>query len=207
MKRTLYLKLLIGYVIFGILGFLTIATFTSRQTLHYIKSDNISNLYRESNLLAGSYASNYYRGTMTLEDIKLHFQAVATYLDADIWVIDDDGTILINTNEDTSHEGSVKNFDISTFSSSYYQSGNFFNTFSEETLSVFSPITINYKVHGYLVIHKPITDLVSLKDGLINISYMTLAIIFLCAFVVLGLFTFTVYLPIRKITQAANEYS
>lgn len=207
MKRTLYLKLLIGYVIFGILGFLTIATFTSRQTLHYIKSDNISNLYRESNLLAGSYASNYYRGTMTLEDIKLHFQAVATYLDADIWVIDDDGTILINTNEDTSHEGSVKNFDISTFSSSYFQSGNFFNTFSEETLSVFSPITINYKVHGYLVIHKPITDLVSLKDGLINISYMTLAIIFLCAFVVLGLFTFTVYLPIRKITQAAKEYS
>ena len=110
MKRTLYLKLLIGYVIFGILGFLTIATFTSRQTLHYIKSDNISNLYRESNLLAGSYASNYYRGTMTLEDIKLHFQAVATYLDADIWVIDDDGTILINTNEDTSHEGSVETF-------------------------------------------------------------------------------------------------
>ena len=36
---------------------------------------------------------------------------------------------------------------------------------------------------------------------------MTLAIIFLCAFVVLGLFTYTVYIPIRKITQAAKEYA
>lgn len=36
---------------------------------------------------------------------------------------------------------------------------------------------------------------------------MTLAIIFLCAFVVLGLFTYTVYIPIRKITEAAREYA
>ena len=36
---------------------------------------------------------------------------------------------------------------------------------------------------------------------------MTLSIIFLCAFVVLGLFTYTVYIPIRKITEAAKEYA
>ena len=206
MKRTLYLKILAGYAAFGILGFLTIAVFTSRLTLNYITEDTASHLYRESNLLAANYAANYYRGTMTLDDVTAHFNAVATYLDAETQVINPNGQILINSGSD-SYEGTVENFDITAFGSSYYQTGSFFDIFSEDTLSVFSPITINYKVRGYVLIHKPVQDLVSLKDGFINISYMTLAVIFLCAFVVLGLFTCTVYIPIRKITRAAKDYS
>jgi len=206
-KRTLYLKLLLGYVAFGILAFLTIATFTSRQTLNYVEKDAISSMYRESNLLASSYASNFYRGSMTLEDITSQFHSVATYLDAEIWLIGGKGNILITTNSDSVPDGLVKNFNISSFGTKYYQKGTFFDTFSEKTITVFSPVTINYKVRGYLMIHKPVSDLVRFKDGFLNISYLTLAIIFLCAFVMLGLFTFTVYIPIRKITQAAKEYS
>ena len=206
MKRTLYLKLLLGYGAFGILGFLTIATFTSRLALNYIIRDTASDLYRESTLLSSSYAANYYRGTMTLEDVTSQFQAVSTYLDAAIQVISNSGQILIHAGQEPS-EKMVEGFDITEFGTSYYQTGNFFGAFSEETLSVFSPITINYKVRGYVLIHKPVRDLVALKDGFINISYMTLAVIFLCAFVVLGLFTFTVYIPIWKITRAAKGIS
>ena len=149
MKRTLYLKLLIGYVAFGILGFITIATFTSQLTLNYIKRDTASNLYRESNLLASNYAANYYRGSMTLEDVTAHFQAVSTYLNADTQVISNSGKIMIHSNQESSIH-TIEGFDITVFGSSYYQTGTFFGTFSEETLSVFSPITINYKVRGYV---------------------------------------------------------
>lgn len=206
MKRTLYPKLLLGYAAFGILGFLTIAIFTSRLTLNYIERDTASDLYRESNLLAANYAANYYRGTMTLEDVTSHFVAVATYLDAEIRVVSLDGKVLITSGSDTS-SNTIEDFDITAFGTSYYQTGTFFNTFQEETLSVFSPITINYKVRGYVLIHKPVRDLIALKDGFINIAYMTLAVIFLCAFVLIGLFTCTVYIPIRKITRAARDYS
>lgn len=58
-----------------------------------------------------------------------------------------------------------------------------------------------------MLIHKSISDLVSYKDGFLNIAYLTLAIIFLCAFIVLVLFTFIVYLPIRRMTRAAKDYS
>ncbi len=207
MKRTLYLKLLIGYAIFGILGFLVITIFTSQVTLRCLEKDAISNLYRESNLLAGSYAYNYYQGTITLEDMESHFHSVGTYLDAEIWVITKDGTILINTDEETVPDKVIQNFDISTFGTKYYQTGTFFNTFSEKTLTVFSPVTINYKIQSYLLIHKPASDLVFLKDKLLNIAYITLAIIFLFGFLVLGLFTYTIYMPIRKITKAATEYT
>lgn len=207
MKRTLYLKFLLGYVLFGILGFITVSTLTSHLMLNYIENQNISNLYRESNLLAGNYASNYYRGTMTLKDVESHFETVATYLDTDIWVIDREGRILINTSFASAKDDFIQDFDISTFGSRYYQKGTFFDMFSENMLSVFSPITINYKVHGYVLIHKPMSDIVSYKDELLNISYMTLAVIFLCAFILLILFTFTIYIPIRKMTRAAKDYS
>lgn len=207
MKRTLYLKLLLGYLAFGILGFLTVSTLTSHLTLNYIEKQTIFSLYRESNLLAGNYAANYYRGSLTRDDVKAHFDAVAAYLDTDIWVIDRNGSILINTRPDSVSDTVVQDFDISYFGTRYYQKGTFFDMFPEKMLSVFSPITINYKVRGYVLIHKPASDLISYKDGFLNISYLTLAVIFVCAFVVLGLFTFMVYIPIRRMTRAVKDYS
>lgn len=70
-----------------------------------------------------------------------------------------------------------------------------------------SPITVNYKVRGYVVIHKPTSSLVSYANGLVAIAYETLGLLFLAAFVVLILFTYVVYIPIRKITKAADEYA
>lgn len=207
MKRTLYLKFLLGYVFFGILGFLIVSTLTSDLTLNYIENQTIASLYRESNLLAGNYASNYYRGTMTLDDVESHFKAVATYLDADIWVVGPDGKIMINSRPESAIDEVIQTFDISSFGTKYYQEGTFFNMFSEKMLTVFSPITIGYKVRGYVLIHKPTSEMTSYKDGLLNISYITLALIFLCAFIVLIMFTFTIYIPIRKMTRAAKDYS
>lgn len=207
MKRTLYLKLLLGYVAFGILGFLTIATFTSRHNMNYIEGEAAESLYRESNLIASNYAANYYRNTMTLEDVQSHISAVSTYLNADIWIVDTKGTVLIDSSTTASSETPIKNFDITSFGSKYYQIGDFYNSYSEDVLTVFSPITVNYKVKGYVMIHQPVTSLSSFNNGFLNISYMTLAIIFLCAFVLLALFTYTVYIPIRKITTAAKKYA
>lgn len=207
MKRTLYLKLLLGYVAFGILGFITIATFTSHQTMDYIENEASENLYRESNLIASNYAADYYRQTMTLDDLKSQISAIAAYLDSDIWIVDTKGTILIDSANANPSGTLIKNFDITSFGTRYYLVGNFYDIYSEDVLTVFSPITINYKVKGYVMIHQPLEQLTSFNNGFLNISYMTLAIIFLCAFVVLGLFTYTVYIPIRKITKAAKEYA
>ena len=207
MKRTLYLKLLLGYVAFGILGFLTIATFTSHLSQEYVEQESAESLYREANLIASSYAANYYRSTITLEDVQAQISAIAVYLDSDIWILNTDGTILISSKTAAPKNTVIEDFDITAFGTKYYMVGKFYNSFSQDMISVFCPITINYRVKGYVLIHKPMADIVNIKNGFLNISYMTLAIIFLCAFVVLGLFTYTVYIPICKITHAAREYA
>ena len=72
MKKTLYWKLLLGYLIFGILGFILVSTVTAEVELHYLEKHTASDLYREATLVANKYAAEYYKNTMTLSDLNNH---------------------------------------------------------------------------------------------------------------------------------------
>lgn len=207
MKRTLYLKLLGGYLLFGLLGFLIIATFTYHLTFQHLEKKEAQNLYRESALISSSYAQNYFSNSMTLEEINEQLSALDTYLNADIWIVDTHGKILINTAGTENTDETIPDFDMTDFGNRYYRVGTFYDYFQENMLSVFSPITVNYKVRGYVIIHKAESYLTASANNLSAIAYTTLALIFAAAFVVLALFTYVVYIPIRKITHAADEYS
>lgn len=153
MKRTLYLKILLGYLLFGILGFLTVATFTSHQSMKYMEKKEARDLYRESTLIATTYATNYYNSSVTLDDLQQQLNALDSYLSAQIWIVNTQGEILVNSREhvDMEHLTTIEEMNIADFGSSYYQKGTFYDSFSEEQLSVFSQITINYKVKGYVL--------------------------------------------------------
>ena len=69
MKKRLYLKLLIGYVIFGILGFILVSTFSSHYTYEYIEDTEVDRLYKEANMIASTYASNYFNEDITVDDL------------------------------------------------------------------------------------------------------------------------------------------
>lgn len=207
MKRTLYPKLLGGYLLFGLLGFIIIATFTYHLTFEHLEKKEAQNLYRESALISSNYAQNYFSHSMTLEEIDKQLSTLDTYLNADIWIVDTHGNILINTASSENTIESVPEFNMTDFGSRYYKVGTFYDCFSENVLSVFSPITVNYKVRGYVIIHKPQSYITASANSLSGIAYKTLILIFAAAFVVLVLFTYVVYIPIRKITHAADEYS
>lgn len=208
MKRTLYPKLLAGYLMYGLIGFIIIATFTYHITFHFLQRREAASLYRESALVSSDYAQNYFSQSITLEQLQKQLTALGTYLSAEIWIMDTRGNILLNTSTDSLEQTeNIPDFDVTDFGNNYYQIGDFYQHFSTETLSVFSPITVNYKVRGYVIIHKSTSSLVSLANSFIHISYETLALLFVAAFIVLVLFTYVVYIPIRKITKGADEYA
>ena len=67
MRISLYVKILIGYLIFGILGFLSIAFFSSNMTLRYLERDRADQLYNEANMIADSCRDRY-GSTITAAD-------------------------------------------------------------------------------------------------------------------------------------------
>lgn len=47
MKHTIYTKMLISYLIYGVIAFFIICTFTQHLTTDYIEKQEASNLYRK----------------------------------------------------------------------------------------------------------------------------------------------------------------
>ncbi len=209
MRKTLYLKLILAYIIFGLFGFVVVATFVSNMTIDHLKKEHADNLYREATLIANTYATDLYNNETSLETVKTQLDALDTYLDATLWIINPSGRMVLDSSSplDVENEIVIENFDPTVTEGSYYTIGNFFETFDENMLSVFAPITSDYKVKGYVVIHCTMSGIQSEANNLLNISYIMLVILFLLSLIILIFFTEIVYIPLRKITEATEQYA
>ena len=209
MRKTLYLKFILAYFIFGFFGFVVVATFVNSMTMEHLKREKADALYREATLIANTYASDLYNNETSLDTVKKQLDALDTYLSANLWIINPSGRMVLDSQApvDLENETVISDFDPTITGNSYYTVGNFFGSFSEEQLSVFAPITSDYKVRGYVVIHYPMSNLVASCNSLLNISYLMLIILFLLSMIILIFFTEMVYLPLRKITEATEQYA
>ncbi len=209
MRKTLYLKFCLAYLIFGFFGFIIVATFVSSMTLEHEKREKAETLYKEALLIADNYAQGLYNQETSLEIVKSQLDSLSLYLDSTIWIINPSGRMILSTDAplDVTKETVVDGFDSTITTGSYYTVGTFFDSFSEEMLSVFAPITSNFKVRGYVVIHTPMALIRASSESLLNISYITLLIFFLLSLIILIFFTEMVYLPLRKITAATEQYA
>ena len=209
MRRTLYLKFLLAYLIFGFFGFIAVATFVSNMTLEQLKRERADSLYKEATLIANTYASDLYNNKASLDTVKAQLDALDTYLSATIWIINPSGRIILDSSApvDIDNPIIVEHFDPTVTAGSYYTVGNFFDSFTEDTLSVFAPITSHFKVNGYVVIHIPMSTIQASSDNLLNISYILLIIMLLLSMIILFFFTEMVYIPLRKITYATEQYA
>lgn len=211
MRRTLHLKLMLSYVLFAAVAIILLSTFTQDMANDYLVKHEAQQLYRESSLLASDYKSNL---NSSFPDIQTELENISEYLNVEIWIIDAEGNIFFdssNPNAKYLAQGTkplkIEAFDISDFGNSYYQIGNFYENFKEDTLTVFSTMTNNYKVGGYVLIHKPMRVVLAQSDEIVDIVFLSVAIMFLCACIVLLAFTIIVYRPIQEITKGAERYA
>ncbi len=208
MRKTLYLKFCLAYLIFGFFGFIVVATFVSNMTYEHLKRERADSFYQEASLIASTFASDLYKREVSLDTVKAQIDALDTYLDATIWIINPSGRMVLDSSAplDVETEVVVQNFDPTT-TSGYYTTGTFFDHFDQEMLSVLAPITSDFKVRGYVVIHTPLAAIQQASDSLLNISYLMLLILFLLSLIILLFFTEIVYIPLRKITEATEQYA
>ena len=101
----------------------------------------------------------------------------------------------------------MEGFDPTVKGAGYYEVGDFFGSFKEETLSVFAPITSDYKVRAYVVAHMPMRSIEMRCDSFMNFCYILLIVLLLLSIIILIFFTEMVYVPLRRITEATEQYA
>ncbi|HIZ80005.1 MAG TPA: HAMP domain-containing histidine kinase [Candidatus Lachnoclostridium stercorigallinarum] len=204
--HSLYAKFLLGYLVFGLLGFITISTFSSELIYNYLLEKKYDSLYSAANLIASRY-SEMYRGVNedTAEETP-QMEAAASFLDADIWVIDRQGVLVLDTCGEYEAGTSIPGFDPAS-GKEPYMAGNYYGMFDQDMLSVSAPITGNYNTYGYVLVHMPLSQIQNMLTGLLNLTYITAAVIYALSLILLLVFTKIVYIPLVKIREGANEYA
>lgn len=205
-KGTIYIQFLAAYLIFALLGFFAITFLTSDWTFRHLASKKAEMLYNEANLIATQYGSHYYSRQITFAEVDAQLRAVDTFLDVQIWMTDATGKIMLDT-RNTWTGTLIEGFDPSATGAKQYQTGQYYNLFTQDMITVSAPITSGFRTKGYIIIHSRVDLIEKEKEELLQISYITLFVIFILSLIILVIFTMRVYLPLKKITAAANEYA
>lgn len=101
----------------------------------------------------------------------------------------------------------IEGFDPTATGNKSYCTGTYYGLFPYDVLSVSAPITGNYNTYGYVLVHLPMSVIWEMSNSNLNVVYITAAILFILSLIILLVFTKTVYFPLQKITEGANEYA
>ena len=209
MRKTLYLKFILAYILFAFFGFVTVATFVSRLTYEYCQRQTSRDMYREAVRIADTYAVDLYNSDISLETVQKQMESLSYFMDTEIWIINPSGRMVVNSADapDPETEIIVEGFDPTVTQKNYYTRGTFFDSFEEEKLSVIAPIINEYKTRGYVIIHKSAAQIDESANSMLNISYLMLIVILFLSLIILIFFTEVVYRPLRKIIAATEQYA
>ncbi|MBR3811717.1 MAG: HAMP domain-containing protein [Agathobacter sp.] len=214
MKRKLHLKILASYLIFAVLAIAVLSTLTQMLTDQFLRKNEAEQMHQEATLIASDLSDLLLEKPVFIKDISHRLEASSKYMSAEIWVMDVNGTLYFDSNTPSiqihAEQGTpkaIKDFKIEDFENNYYQIGNFYESFSENTLTVFSTITDDTKDFGYVLIHQPMTEVLAQSSAIVDIAFLSVAIVLICAAILLVVFNFIVYKPIQKITNVAEGYA
>ncbi len=209
MRKTLYLKFIMAYVAFALAGFVLISTLGSQLVQQYLVRSISEQIYKEANNIASDSMVRYRTASYNLMNIYNNLSSLALYQDTQIWMMNQRGAILIDTSQAQPYGTplELEDFDPLTWGSSYYRTGNFFGYFPESMISVIAPITSDMTIKGYIAIHYPLDNLYQKREQILVILHLMFFFLFCVSLLILLLFTFVVYRPLRKITIGAEEYS
>lgn len=207
MKKTLYFNFIFGYLLFAVFSFLIIYHLSARLTYQNLVKKQAQILYDNANVSAYQYELYEMKSGQNSDKFHNLVKAMARTLDAQVWVIDQNGKVLVDSSKYFYDDNTIEGFDPTYFGSNYYRIGTFFGYFNEEVLSVSVPITESYRTLGYVLIHAPLGPIQENTDNMMRIHYLSYGIVFILSLIILIIFTVSVYRPLKKISIASNEYA
>ncbi len=208
MKKTIWSRLIICFLLAGVMVFLLLNTYGMHLLEHRLKDNKQDQLLAEAKLIESEYMANFYDEKMSLDNLNVQLRSIDTFLGIRVWIVNSNGIIIA----DSSYSRNAKGKDINEIApvlldriiteNVYYE-----DIFYEPMLSLTHRINVSFRLRGYIILHtsqKDITDETNYYLDVINICFLVfLPMLFL-------LFVYIYYItavPLRNLMKAAKEYS
>lgn len=209
MKQHLYTKLLILYFMLGGICFLLLSSGGSYLVEKRLERSTGESLYRTASQLVSKNELRQAVKNPKNESLTLALSSAAAFQNADFWVMDTDGNVLINTNQQSSDSGdiTVRNFRPEDYEDTCYSSGTFYGTLKTTQLSTVVPIKDTDLVTGYLVIHYPMKNLYESRSNIVEVMILIFIVIYALFFSFLLIYFYRVHKPLKEILKGDLEFA
>ena len=204
MRFKLIWKFLAAYITLALVSFVLISTAGSQLIEDTIISIKSRQIYSEAQNIAEDISSDE-----DLYSIHSLLRYVAAYQGSEIWLLTDEGEVILNSANKYTEESHdyVSGFDRVSLGTGYYWIGDFFGYFVKERLTVMTPVSSNLIIQGYVVIHIPMSQIISQRESILASVHMIVILIFIILLIILLLIGYWVINPLHHITKGAKEFA
>ena len=210
MKYNMLIKQILLYIVVAITSFTAVTTICYRYDYNRIYNYYSNNLYQQATEISVEYGTDFLASNR-MPAIRTNLNILSHLNNTRIMFIEPEGKVLLDTGythkaskEDCLYE--VEDFDYGILNGEHSHLGNFFGLFNENMLSVYSPITSDFSIVGYVVINLPESVLTDRVYQTFNTNYLTLAISMILSLSMLILYFVYIHAPINELTKATIEY-
>lgn len=165
-------------------------------------------LYNEATSISSNFVTSYYKNEISLPYLTTQIKTTGAILNARIWLVNKNGMVISDTkgNRSVIKPINVLEIDEHFLDKTFNEYTTLEGVLDEAMLSVMYPVTYNYKVQGYIVIHTPLStiheDSMHFIDT-INLSFLFFLGILLLVFIYLYFITIR---PLNKLNKAVLSY-
>ena len=164
-------------------------------------------LYDEAHMIAASYSNMYQGERQDAAEVSTQIRILAQYLRAEIWIVNRQGTIIMDSLGGSRVQTRWRN-SIPPLSGTVPIPSGIITDFLRGTCSAYLlPLPAITTPTATCSSTIPMSQISSSQDSILTILYLTAAMLFGLSLIILFVFTQTVYLPLRKINEGANEYA
>ncbi len=214
MKRTLYLKLLVSYVIFAAISMIILTLFTQNMMIHNERKAEAESLRLEATRISNVYASRAFADLDEAYNIQKELEVLSSYNESDILLVKPTGEILMRSDAVASlfhalnrEFDRIEGFNINDFHNQSYMIGDFYGMYDSDQLIVFSTVTRSFQTIGYVILVRDCEKITLSTNAYMSAVFFSIGLVFAASFIVLIFFSFLVYRPLRRITTAATFYA
>lgn len=206
MRFFLFAKMCLCYLVIVLVSFTSLNTIGRSQIKNSIIKKERNLMYNEAQEIKTKYYNSYVNDTTTLQDLKEQLFALQAFTRHRIWIVRTDSSIVVDSKNILSGSTLINQYDETFLSHTYCIHHTLNGLLEESSLSVICPVSSNFSVQGYIVVHESMSYITSeLTNGMNLANFYHLCFCGLC-FLFLICFYIIVIIPLKKTTKAAKEY-
>lgn len=202
MKHSLYIKFLLVYLGFAVLGVVLIATLGVGLNKSYRLNLIEEQLYDEAYYIVSTFKTD-----LLLEDVITDprldsIQALEKSRDCRLWILDPSSKVLYPQTNLV-----ITDFDPAKSNSHHAFTSRLADSQAEDQICVYAPIVSGFKTTGYVIISYPRSAAMAQINQATNVLYVIALGVFLISLILLLFIHILILKPIKQITKAASEYA